>query len=154
MARRTELKGIANSLNGSFVSRNNDYNGYWSIGQLKLFAIERHLTSVRFTFPRHKSSASFVLIDNIAWRYTYMLADLLAKQQIPDAWVKEVSITIDFDTIDEAAQSVDSTVPGKSFKCLCQIIDDNGCFYSSVIYGRCLPHSTARELRSTRQLFS
>jgi len=35
MARRSELKGIAIAINGSFVSRNNDFNGYWSIGQIK-----------------------------------------------------------------------------------------------------------------------
>lgn len=36
MARRIELRGIANAINVSFVSRNNDYAGYWAIDQLKL----------------------------------------------------------------------------------------------------------------------
>ncbi len=150
MARRTELKGIANSLNGSFVSRNNDFGGYWSIGLLKLFAIERGLTSVGFSFPMHKPNASFALMNYIARCYMCMFADLLRKQQLPDSWVREVSITIDFDTIAEDAQLPGCPALGEPFKCVCQIIDDNGRFYSSIIYGRCLPHSTVRELRSTR----
>lgn len=151
MARRTELRGIANSLNGSFVSRNNEFGGYWSIGQLKLFATERRLTSLRFSFPVHKHDTSVVLMNYIARRYTCLLAELLVKQRLPDTWVKDVSITLDFDTIAEATQLLDSPTLGEPFKCLCQIVDDNGHLYSSVIYGRCLPHSAVRELRSPRE---
>lgn len=49
MARRTEFKGITHSLNGSFVSRNNEFGGYWAMGQLKSFASEKRLTSLTFT---------------------------------------------------------------------------------------------------------
>lgn len=151
MARRTELRGIANSLTGSFVSRNNESGGYWSIGQLKLFATENRLTSVRFSFPAHTFDTHVVLLNNIARRYTSLLAELLVKQQIPEFWVKEVSITLDFDVIAEAPRLFDSPTLGEPFKCLCQIVDDNSHLYSSVIYGRCLPHSAARELRSPRE---
>ena len=43
MARRIEPRGIANAINGSFVSRNNDFAGYWTIGQLKLQSQQRIL---------------------------------------------------------------------------------------------------------------
>lgn len=151
MARRTELRGIANSLSGSFVSRNNEFGGYWSLGQLKLFAIERSLTSVRFSFPAHEHATGVALLDHIARYYTYLLTDLLVKQRIPESWVKDVSIMLDFDTLAEPTQSHDSSTLGEPFKCRCQIIDDNGNLYSSAIYGRCLPHSTVRELRSPRE---
>lgn len=152
MARRKELKGIAHSLNGSFVSRNNDYQGFWSIGRLKRFAIERGLKSVTFTFPVPASGEDFDLINDIGRRYTVMLADLILKQQLPDSWVKNASIVIDFYTHDDAAQSAECHTSGDPFKCLCQITDDGGCEYSSIIYGRCLPHSPERELRSNRYL--
>ncbi|GAB0522942.1 hypothetical protein BT08F39_44010 [Escherichia coli] len=38
-ARRIDLHEIVNALNGSFVSRNNDFRGYRAIGQLKSLAI-------------------------------------------------------------------------------------------------------------------
>ena len=150
MARRTELKGIANSFNSSFVSRNNDYNGYRSVGLLKLYAIERGLTSVRFTFLPHNSDDSFVLIKDITQPYSRLFIHLLEKQQIPAAWVKEVSIMIDFATQDKADRSVISPSSGQLFKSLCQIVDDQHRLYSSAVYGQCLLHSAARELRSTR----
>lgn len=152
MARRTELRGIANSLNGSFVSRNNEFGGYWSIGQLKLFATERGLTSVGFSFPVDKHNDSVALMNHIARRYTSLLAELLVIQRLPDSWVKDVSITVDFDTPVEDTQLHDIPTLGEPFKCLCQIVDDNGRIYSSIIYGRCQPHSAARELRSLREL--
>jgi hypothetical protein len=37
MARRKELIGIANGILGSFKSRNNELDGYWSIGVLENF---------------------------------------------------------------------------------------------------------------------
>lgn len=154
MARRKELKGIAHSLNGSFVSRNNDYNGFWTIGLLKLFAINQGLKSVTFTFPMHTTRANFALINDTGHRYTLMLAALILKQQLPHSWVKNAGIVIDFYTNDEAAQSAEYHTSGDPFKCLCQITDDSGCDYSSIIYGRCLPHSPARELRSNRYLCS
>lgn len=54
MARRIELQGIANALNKSFVSRNNDFRGYWAIGQLKLFAIYNNLTTMQFFLPHQR----------------------------------------------------------------------------------------------------
>lgn len=152
MARRKELKGITHSLNGSFVSRNNDYNGFWSIGLLKRFAINQRSESIKFTFPMDTITANSVLINDIGHRYTVMLADLLLKQQLPDSWVKDAGIVIDFYTKDEAAQSGEHLTSGDPFKCLCQITDDRGRDYSSIIYGRCLPHSARRELRSNRYL--
>lgn len=36
---RNALKSIAAGVLGSFVSRNNDFNGYWAIGQLYSIAL-------------------------------------------------------------------------------------------------------------------
>ena len=38
MPRSARLTNIANGLCGSFVSRNNDVEGYWAIGKLRLLA--------------------------------------------------------------------------------------------------------------------
>ena len=39
MARRKEFKAIADGLISSFISRNNDVNGYWGIGKLYSFMV-------------------------------------------------------------------------------------------------------------------
>lgn len=43
MARRIELLGISHDILAAFVSRNNDLNGYWALGQLRN-TMERHRT--------------------------------------------------------------------------------------------------------------
>lgn len=96
MARRIELRGIANALNESFVSRNNDFKGFWTIGQLKLFAINNNLSTMVFFLTPPKSVPHCNLRHYVVIRYAAMLAHLLRKQQIPDFWISEASITIDF----------------------------------------------------------
>ncbi|GEM_PF-381473 len=151
MARRSELKGIANSLNGSFVSRNNDFKGYWSIGQLKSFAINNGLISMVFPLAIPEAETINNLQGFIAHRYAAMLGKLLIRQHIPGFWVSEASIIIDFNANAEKVWLHECSTSGEPFQCRCRIIDDSGHDYSSIIYGRCLPHSIEKELKSIRK---
>lgn len=76
MARRIELRGIANALNESFVSRNNDFRGYWTIGQLKSFAIDNGLSSMEFSLNIPKTDSIFNLQNYIVRHYRGMLGHL------------------------------------------------------------------------------
>lgn len=150
MARRIELHGIVNAINGSFVSRNNDFRGYWAIGQLKALAIDTGVTSMRFSLiPKTDTISS--LQRYIVYHYTGMLEDLLRKQQIPDFWVNEANIMLDFGANVENTWLHECSTSGEPFQCCCQITDDTGRSYSSIIGGRCLPHSAMKELKSTRK---
>ncbi|HDC4351961.1 TPA: hypothetical protein O8L21_003290 [Enterobacter cloacae] len=151
MARRVELRGIANALNESFVSRNNDFKGFWTIGQLKLLAINNNLSTMVFSLTPpenvpHCNLRHYVVLHNAA-----MLTHLLRKQQIPDFWISEASITIDLNVNTDHDYLNGYSTSGEPFKCRCQIIDDTGRSYSSVVYGRCQAHSSVKELKSTRK---
>ena len=150
MARRCELKGIVNALNGSFVSRNNEFGGYWSIGQLKLLALNGGLTSLAIPLSMSEANTPYDLQRYTVHRYANLLESLLNKQQIPCFWVCKAVIMIDFNANAEHARSFEHTTVGEPFQCTCQITDDLGRDYSSINYGRCLPHSVERELKSTR----
>ena len=152
MARRNELQGIANSLNGSFISRNNEFRGYWSIGQLKTFAMSSDKKIVRISIPTRNAYAHCELLNSIERHYARIFEKLLNKQKIPAFWVKEANIILDFGTIVNNSQLLECVTSGQPFRCECQITDDKGRTYSSIHYGRCLPHSSKRELRSTRAL--
>lgn len=152
MARRIELRGIANALNESFVSRNNDFRGYWTVGQLKLFAINNGLTTMGFSLTPSKADTYFNLRNYIVHHYIGMLGRLLRKQQVPDIWVSGASIMIDFNVNAKHSQLHQCSISGEPFQCCCRIIDDTSRSYSSIIYGKCKPHSVAKELRSTRKL--
>ncbi|HBT3148836.1 TPA: hypothetical protein MBF30_004034 [Klebsiella aerogenes] len=147
MARRIELRGIANALNESFVSRNNDFKGYWTIGQLKLLAINNNLTTMDFLLTPPKSAPNFNLIHYVELHYAVMLERLLSKQQIPDTWISEASITLDFNVNAKNEQLNKCSNSGEPFQCCCQIIDDTGRGYSSVAYGRSQVHSSVKELK-------
>lgn len=90
-------------------------------------------------------------MNHVSQHYTDVLADLLVKQQIPDVWVKEISIKLDFGEINEDISLDDSPTLGEPFKSVCQIIADNGSRYFSVFYGRCQPHCAQKEWRSLRE---
>ncbi|MCY0791981.1 hypothetical protein N0392_20175 [Morganella morganii] len=150
MARRSELKGIAIAINGSFVSRNNDFNGYWSIGQIKSFALYNGLTSVTFPLTLPMTNSVSNLQNYMVNRYAKMLNTLLTKQKLPSLWVSNAVIKIDFNANVEYAKLYENTTSGEPFQCTCKITDDNDRDYSSIMYGRCLPHSVVRELKSTR----
>lgn len=151
MARRVELRGIANALNESFVSRNNDFKGFWTIGQLKLLAINNNLSTMVFPLTPPKSDPHCNLRHYVVLHYAAMLVHLLRKQLIPDFWISEASITIDFNVNAEHEHLNECSTSGEPFRCYCQIIDDTGRSYSSIIYGKCKPHSTAKEMKSTRK---
>lgn len=147
MARRIELRGIANALNESFVSRNNDFKGYWAIGQLRLFALNNNLITMDFLLTPPKSAPNFNLIHYVELHYAVMLESLLRKQQIPDTWVSEASITLDFNVNAKNEQLNKCSTSGEPFQCCCHIIDDTGRGYSSVVYGRSQVHSPVKELK-------
>ncbi|EGT4253444.1 hypothetical protein D8W73_05035 [Citrobacter amalonaticus] len=151
MARRVELRGIANALNESFVSRNNDFKGFWTIGQLKLLAINNNLSTMVFPLTPPKSDPHCNLRHYVVLHYAAMLVHLLRKQLIRDFWISEASITIDFNVNAEHEHLNECSTSGEPFRCYCQIIDDTGRSYSSIIYGKCKPHSTAKEMKSTRK---
>lgn len=151
MARRRELQGIANALTGSFVSRNNDFKGYWSVGQLKSLAINNGLTSITFSLNTLKASTDCDLLTFIEHHYTSMFENLLIKQQVPKIWIKEANIMIDFNADAGHSWLHDCSTSGQAFQCSCQITDDNLRNYSSIIYGISAPHSAEKELKSTRK---
>ncbi|EKM0364880.1 hypothetical protein ACRXLK_001027 [Cronobacter turicensis] len=150
MARRRELKGIANAINESFVSRNNDCKGYWSIGQIKSLTLNNGLTSMTFPLMLSKANPTSGLQNYTACHYANMLKSLLKKQKLPNFWVNNAVIEIDFNPNVELAQLYEYTTSGELFQCSCQITSDAGRDYTSIIYGRCWPHAIAQEFKSTR----
>ena len=47
MARRTELKGTCNDLLSAFVSRNNDLEGYWALGQCSAWLENEQISVIK-----------------------------------------------------------------------------------------------------------
>lgn len=96
MPRRGHLKNVAAGLCDSFASRNNELDGYWSIGKLRLLAEQYGQTTVSLdllTSSIQPSSSEFV---PVLARYQSLLEKLAKLSRIRLEAIKTAYIALDF----------------------------------------------------------
>jgi hypothetical protein len=102
MAGRKQLKNLANGLLGTFVSRNNDINGYWGLGLLRLYAAQRSLQTVSIDLLSQGLEKEQISPIDIAWRnYRKWLFEKLSDAGIDPMELRAAEIRIRFTTLDE-----------------------------------------------------
>lgn len=102
MAVRKQLKGLAHGLLGTFVSPNNDINGYWGIGVLNLYSVRHDLSTLVIDLIGR--SPSFVADSPVQFAektYQRWLFDKLAKVGIDRKQLESAEIHLRFSTFDE-----------------------------------------------------
>lgn len=144
------LKNIANGLCGSFVSRNNDVNGYWSIGKLRLLA-EQHgqatLSLDPLSLSMQPASSEF---SAVLARYRRLLEKLAKLSRVPLEEIKGAYITIDFAPEPWPRPSYIGPRWGDQFV-LTVTITANGRATGIVRHASyCRPHDPTKESKSTR----
>lgn len=96
MPRRARLTNIAGGVCGSFASRNNELEGYWSIGQLRSLAEQHGASTVSLdllTLTIHPLSSEFA---PVLARYRRLLAKLADLSCIRLEEITTARITLDF----------------------------------------------------------
>ncbi|MGB0843661.1 MAG: hypothetical protein ACPGVN_02845 [Alphaproteobacteria bacterium] len=151
MARRRQIKNIADGIQTTFISRNNDICGYWAIGKLCKFASELNTKVIEIDFNESNELSSNQLLTKLVEKYCDVISRMCLNQKIPVAWLRSVKVEIAF----EAEQITDPRIffrgsYGKPFIVTVSILDDFGRLHKSVGRGLCAPHDPNRELRSTR----
>jgi hypothetical protein len=159
MRRRNEIGSIASGILYSFVSRNNDLDGYWGIGVLYLYAqqvgeltvtvdILGNLVNPQVTrLLRIYRQPNFeVLID----RYRSMLFTLLDKRGLPRTWVTDAVFSIEFKSKAAVPAYPKIGENSEAFACTLSMKDDLGRGHVFHTAGWCWPHNPWREMRSTR----
>lgn len=96
MPRSARLKNIASGLCGSFVSRNNDLYGYWSLGKLRLLAEQRGQKTVLLNLLTSSMQPSNSEFTTILGRYSRLFAKLMKLSHVRAEEVTAASISIDF----------------------------------------------------------
>lgn len=142
MIRRKALKNIAAGLCSSFMSRNNDVDGYWGIGKLCLFSQQRKTQSVRLDVLACESLPASEEFLGLMRDYHLRLQKHLKAKNIPESCVKSVVFEVEFNADTKALWAL--------FKVTASITDDENITRCVAGFGRCLPHSAKRELRSAR----
>ena len=150
MSGRAHLTNIAGGLCGSFASRNNELNGYWSIGQLRSLA-ERHGGSAvmldLLASTIHPPSSEFA---PVLARYRRLLAKLADLSRIRLEDITTARITLDFAPPPWPRINHDKPEWGDQFT-LTVTVNAHGRADGIVHHaGYCRSHNPARETRSTR----
>ena len=142
------LNNIAGGLAGSFVSRNNDYRGYWALGQLRSLSEQLGVDEIRVQI-RPLAQERMPLIAAVASRYARMLARLVERAGHPDAAVVEALIVVRL-APDAPADTTRPRTWGKAIACDVRLVDDCGKQASAGCITFCGPHDPSQEQRSSR----
>lgn len=149
MPRRSELKCVADGVLGSFVSRNNDCEGYWAMGLLYKRALEASSNEISFNLVGVGAEVHDLLLDTaLLAKYRAMLAKLMSGRSLPASWIKAANITVHF----EYAGNVGRVLARleKPYLAQLSITTDLGKNLSVARIGACWPHESWREYRSGR----
>jgi hypothetical protein len=150
MPRGAKLTNIASGLCGSFASRNNDLNGYWSIGILRSLADTYGRTSVSLDLPTSSMQPSSSEFAPVLTRYCRHLAKLADLSRVQVDEITTARITVDFAPLPWPRESYYRSNWGDQF-ILTVIINADGRAAGIASHtGYCRPHDPARESRSAR----
>jgi hypothetical protein len=145
MSKRKELMGIASGLLGSFVSRNNDFDGYWGIGMLCSHSVENGGQPIMLDLIDRTISPPNTRLQEIAANYGNLLLTHLERRAIPASRVQQCQILLKFNLTGINRNEVPQTTHGSPFFCEVNLKSVAGNVYTASRYGWCDPHDPSRE---------
>jgi hypothetical protein len=135
---------------GSFVSRNNDVDGYWALGLLRAEADMAASSEMRLHLLRGSVSPESEVGLQVARLYEQFLLRQSEVRRIARARITDATIVLTFGC-DESGMTPYTTY-GEPFRCVVVVENDRGRKFQRTIVARCSPHDPRREIRSTRAL--
>jgi len=150
MPRRSELNGIAADLLNSFVSRNNDVDGYWGMGKLYAHAREHEIGSVLIALAPVEQAPCIEPLSSIAKGYRHHLVSLMQRRKLPLFWLHSAAVSVEFDSLTAKPQFFGTRANGRPFLCSMEVKDDLGRRHIATASGWCAPHDKLIETQSTR----
>jgi len=152
MPRRRELKGITINFAKLLSGRNNDYLGYWAIGQLFLLAEKNNIESITFDLLNLSKCLGSPQVLEMCQQMKAELDRLVEAQKIPYVWVKSVSISFSFNQEYQEKYHYWRSALGKHYLVAVEIETDLGYINKALEGGNVNPHDPSKEHRSNRLL--
>jgi hypothetical protein len=150
MSRRARLTNIASGLCNSFASRNNDLDGYWSIGKLRLLAEQCGRPAVSIDLLTSSMQPYSSEFAPVLARYRRLLEKLAYLSRVRLEEITAAHITLDFAPPPWPRISYYKPHWGEQF-ILAVTINAEGRAAGIMRHaGYCRPHDPAKESRSTR----
>jgi hypothetical protein len=151
MPRRKELKGISSGIASSFISRNNDVDGYWAMGIFYKIAFESGDNKFTLNLLSGESAPKFKYSKRIAKPYHEYLLNQLEKKGLEEYQVTAAIVELVFNVPQTTKHKMFSMTWGEPFMCRVTISDDLGKKHIYEENGWCGQHDPFRERRSTRR---
>lgn len=150
MARRCELKSVASGIATSFISRNNDINGYWAIGILYKYTSESRMHKFTLNLLTGESSPEFAHSQIIAQHYCDYIHKQIKSKRFRKLTISSSTVEIQFNTPSNT-QHIHRTTYGDPFICTVSIVDDLNKSHICKERGWCHKHNPNNEMRSARR---
>jgi len=154
MGSRRRFKHIAHGLFGSFISRNNDVDGFWGIGMLRKHAEEHRVREVQLDLMQRKITPTGFKFEKLVGEYGDRLNVYLDKNGSLHPLLTSALIQLNFEPDLREVKLVPRATWGDVFMLTVVLADDLGNEHGATGYGRCGVHDPKRELRSTRFISS
>ena len=145
-----QVRNIASGLLGTFTSRNNDINGYWGLGVLRLYAGRCGIETLEIDLLSQVSdelAGSPLLVAERYYRAWFSSA--LSNRQVDLADLSSARIRLRFSTFAEFPDVVRDT-RGEPYVCCVSIANQHGVEYSTSRIGVCANHNPWIDSRRTR----
>lgn len=149
MARRKQLKGIAKNITLWCLSRNNDYSGYWAVGQLYKYAHERNTHIVSVNLLNSHLNNENELISTLCSNLNKIVKHQLLKNSIPESWLKNIFVEFHFEVpyVHKYHCWGLALGMGKPMLCNVSIVTDLGRKYIGESGCNCWVHNPTKESR-------
>ncbi|MER8734512.1 hypothetical protein NKH28_32875 [Mesorhizobium sp. M1227] len=134
MPRRKQFKGICHDILESFVSRYNDLDGYWALGQYATFLTESGQRELRLRLQRGSTLSECSKFSASATYYQGAVLRLMDANEMPHSWFANAYIRF-------------SMVGPTNALCEVEIVSDLGKAYHGDRRIDVRPHNPLREHR-------
>lgn len=147
---RRDLNGVAAGLATSFVSRNNDLDGYWSLGLLRRLADRQRRESLHFDILSGSTDPQDPMLAHVCRAYRAALSRQLIVRNLDRALVAKADILVSFNAPPLPVTAPAAATYGPPFSCCVRLLDDREKEHSHTVVAHCAPHDPRFERRSTR----
>lgn len=134
MSRRSQFKGICHDILGTFVSRYNDHNGYWSLGQYVALLECLGEGQVQFKLTDTTETPDSRIIAASQEYYRGAVLRLMEANSMPQVWLANATIKV-------------SIIAPAKVACDIEIVSDLGRTYRSECTITVWPHDPVIERR-------
>lgn len=147
---KANIKNLAYGLLGTFVSRNNDIGGYWSLGVLRLYAEHNGLEKVIIDLLHPTLELAYKSpVVQAEETYGRWLRNRLTEKQLDVRLIAEAKVHVRFSTFREFPNAIRDT-RGEPYHCTVTISRRDRKPYVVSKVGVCAPHDPKKDRRSTR----